>query len=199
MQITINFQSKTTLDVEPLERIKIVKDKIYDQKGIRPDHQRLLFAGTELEDAKMISDYGIVENSRIDLVPLYPKADIAKGDKKAVKDFISFHSNCQEWMTESLVANGSLIEEKDKWKRLSYKLTGEIVQIRKKNIQNEAELQEVKEQNAKLKAELEEVKRDRCDMEKQNGCRPVRNEETNTQEPQEVNITNAEFEEVKEK
>lgn len=142
IKVIINFQSKTTLDVEPLEQIKVVKDKIYDQKGIPPVNQRLLFAGTELDDTKMISDYGIVENSRIDLVPLYPT--VPKNAKQNVKDFIGFHTNCEGWMTESLLSNGSLIEEKDKWKKFSYNLTSEIVQIKKQSKQTEAELEELK-------------------------------------------------------
>lgn len=99
--------------------------------SFRPDHQRLMFSSTELKDAKMISDYNIFENSRIDVIPLYPKVKIEKDATQNVKDFIAFNSNCEEWMTKSLVSNGSLIEEKDKLKSFSYNLTKRMFQITK--------------------------------------------------------------------
>lgn len=144
VKVTINFCGKTILDVEPLERIMIVKKKICDQKGIQPQNQRLLFVGTELEDAKTILDYGIEENSRIDLVPLYPKFEVPKNAKPPFRDFICFHSNCEGWMNESFIANGSLIQERDKWKQISYNLTSEAVKIKKQNKQTETELEDLK-------------------------------------------------------
>ncbi|XP_037041354.1 uncharacterized protein LOC119078044 [Bradysia coprophila] len=144
VRVTINFCGRTTFDVEPSELIWTVKQKVRDLNGIQPENQHLLFAGTKLEDAKTIADYGIVDNSRIDLIPLYPICEIPKNAKPAVRDFIVFHSNCEGWMAESFLANGSLIMEKDKLKQFCYKLTSDALEIKKQMKQTEAELEEFK-------------------------------------------------------
>lgn len=157
LKITINFCGKSTLDVEPLDQIATVKQKICDQKGIQPENQRLLFAGTELEDAKTITDYGIENNSRIDLVPLYPKCKLSKNDRQPVQDFVGFHSNCEGWMMESFIANGSLIEERDKWKEFSYKLTSDAVQSKKQNRLLITEVEELKKCCRELMEKVEKT------------------------------------------
>lgn len=47
------------LDVEPYDSIQIIKTKIQAKEGIRSSHQRIIFAGKQLEDCRTIQDYNI--------------------------------------------------------------------------------------------------------------------------------------------
>ena len=70
MQIIVRALNGTTitLEVEPSDTIKSVKEKIQDTEGIPTNEQRLIFEGRHLEDGRTLSDYNISANSILNLI-----------------------------------------------------------------------------------------------------------------------------------
>ena len=57
-----------SLNVDRNESIASVKQKFQNKEGIPPERQRLIFAGKQLEDHRVLSDYNIQANSTLHMI-----------------------------------------------------------------------------------------------------------------------------------
>lgn len=56
------------IDANPTDTIASIKSKVYETEGVPEVHQRLIFAGKQLEDSKTLHDYKIMADSTLHLV-----------------------------------------------------------------------------------------------------------------------------------
>ena len=59
-----------TVTLNPASSVENLKARLTIESGLHPDRQRLIFAGTQLEDGRPLSDYNIGNQSTIFLVEL---------------------------------------------------------------------------------------------------------------------------------
>lgn len=57
-----------TIEIRPSNTIEEFKVKLQALEGLPVEKQRLIFGGKQLEDHRLISEYNIEKESRIDLV-----------------------------------------------------------------------------------------------------------------------------------
>lgn len=57
-----------TLYINSTDTIATLKEKIQELEGTRPDHQRIIFAGRQLEDGRTLSSFNIKQESTLHLV-----------------------------------------------------------------------------------------------------------------------------------
>jgi len=62
-----------TVDVEASDTVQNAKENIKIKEGVKPEEQRLIFAGGQLEDSHTVSDFpGIQKESSLHLVLRLP-------------------------------------------------------------------------------------------------------------------------------
>ena len=69
-----------SLEVNQSDNIKVVKEKIYEQEGILPSQQLLIFAGKKLEDNLSLSKYDIKQGSTLYLLEKLSNKIFIKSD-----------------------------------------------------------------------------------------------------------------------
>ena len=57
-----------TVEVEPLDLVESLKEKIKSKLGIQPQSQRLIYGGRQLVDGPTLSDYNIQKESTLFLL-----------------------------------------------------------------------------------------------------------------------------------
>ena len=70
--VKIPGKKTTTFEVTGSDAVEDVKSKIRDKVGTSPDQQRLLFAGKQMEEGRMVVDYRVKEGSTLDVVLRMP-------------------------------------------------------------------------------------------------------------------------------
>ena len=82
MQIFVNASQLTTFQLtlwaEPSNTIETLKGKIRTITGLRPDRQRVMFEGQQLQDGRTLFDYNIQNGSTLDVYNLDNERNLAE-------------------------------------------------------------------------------------------------------------------------
>jgi ubiquitin len=70
--VTMPIGKTITLKVDDDDTLNNVKAMIQGKEGIPRKHQRLIYAGQQLEDEETLSHYNILHESTLQLVPTKP-------------------------------------------------------------------------------------------------------------------------------
>ena len=64
-----------TVQIEATNTVAELKEKIFEEHGIPPDRQRLIFSGQELEDSQTLAEYNIQGTTTLHLVVRRPRGE----------------------------------------------------------------------------------------------------------------------------
>ena len=92
-----------TYNIDPNATIENLKSVIQDAEGIPPDQQRLIFSGKQLEDRRLLSNYGIKDECTLHSVRLLRGGQISILDPSSIDppydyDFTNINDNNKEFM-----------------------------------------------------------------------------------------------------
>lgn len=88
------------LNVDSTDTVTNLKIKIQDKEGISPYHQRLIYNGKIIENAKMLSDYDIQSGATLYLVLRLPQRDMEIYVQPRVGKAISLDTDSSEFIEQ---------------------------------------------------------------------------------------------------
>ncbi|RWS03637.1 NEDD8-like protein, partial [Dinothrombium tinctorium] len=56
------------IDIEPMDKVERIKERVEEKEGIPPAQQRLIFSGKQMNDDKTAADYKVTGGSVLHLV-----------------------------------------------------------------------------------------------------------------------------------